>query len=102
MAGVVPNSLRRGFAALVLGGSLAVVAGVATGPQHASAQAVPNKSCNGPTASGAAQPGDTLSCTITAVGFLFNGDSFTVKPNAPTGPSYQLGAAQGRVVAKHR
>jgi hypothetical protein len=85
MAGVTHSSLRRGLAALVLGAAIAAWAAMVVGTQHASAQAVPNKSCTGPTSSGAAKPGDTLVCTITAVGLLFDGDSFTVTPNAPTG-----------------
>lgn len=95
MAGVTQSNLRRGLAALVVGGAIALGTGLVAAPQRASAQSVPIKSCTGPSGSGAAMPGDTLTCTITAVGLLLNGDSFTVKPNAPTGSSIPANGCSG-------
>lgn len=86
MAGVTHSNLRRGVAALILGGTIAVAAGMVTGTQHASALAViPNKTCTGNGPAGAAQPGDTLTCVVSAAGAMVTGDTLTVSPLTPTG-----------------
>lgn len=77
--------LRRSLAALVVAGATAIGAGLLNGTLHAAAQVVPNKTCTGSGPGGAARPGDTLTCVVSAAGPLVTGDTLTVRPTAPTG-----------------
>jgi hypothetical protein len=84
MAGVTKHSLRRGLAALALGGAVAVGALVITAPVHAAAAGIPTKTCLGPSG-GAAQPGKPDVCTVSLLGILANGDQIVVQPATPAG-----------------
>ena len=84
MAGITHSSLRRGLAALVLGGAIAAGAGMVVGTQHAAAVGIPTKTCVGPS-SGAAQPGKADVCTVSILGILANGDQYVVQPATPAG-----------------
>lgn len=85
MAGVTHSSLRRGLAALIVGGAIAVGAGVVTGTQHAAAVGIPSKTCTGTGANGEAEPGANVTCTVSIVGFLATGDEYIVQPATPAG-----------------
>ncbi len=81
--GITHRVVRRGVAVLVLAGTIAVAAGMIVGPQHAAAQGIPNKTCTGTGAGGAAAAGKSDVCTVSVVGALANGDAFVITPTAP-------------------
>ncbi len=95
MAGTPRRSLRRALAVAVLAGTAAIGAGFVTGVQHVGAQGIPNKTCTGSGASGQAEPGDTLTCVVSVVGVLVNGDTLAVEPLTPAGAAIPASGCVG-------
>ncbi|HWW09683.1 MAG TPA: hypothetical protein VNY76_05490 [Candidatus Acidoferrales bacterium] len=87
MAGIKRgNRIRRALGVAVLAGSLAIgVTTILTSMRASAGVEIPNKSCTGPASDGIPEPGDVITCTVSALGGVVGGESFIIAPTAPTG-----------------